>query len=335
MKAAVLKGRRNLVVEDVPDLQPEAGQVLIKVICCGICGSDLHFFDSDRIPAGTIAGHEWVGTISEIGQGVTKWNPGDRVVANGYSVRENVNESEMLDIMLNDPMRVLAMHPAVTAGGFGEYLLWDADRIARVPDNVSDEDAALTDTLNVGFGAVRSSRMRLGDSVSIIGAGPIGLSALLGAKLAGAGTVYVTDLIESRRRIAADLGADEVLDPGQGDVRPQIILGSGGGVDIVIDCVGSQYTIGQSLDLVRVDGTVVLVGLSLKPVEILPLVWFVKNVTYTTRLSGSVPVTLKAMSKKSANTQPFVTNKVPLADIQKAFEGLYTPDKQLKILVYP
>ena len=175
----------------------------------------------------------------------------------------------------------------------------------------------------------------MGASVAVIGAGPIGLCALLGAKIAGAGTVFITDLNESRLKIAKELGADQALNPGAGDVRPQILMETEGGADIVLDCVGSPATIQQSVDLVRVGGTVVLVGLTMKPVEILPLVWFAKGVNFLARHSGSVPVTLKLLSQGRIETGPFVTEKVPLADIQQAFESLLTPTSQLKILVYP
>jgi (R,R)-butanediol dehydrogenase/meso-butanediol dehydrogenase/diacetyl reductase len=162
MKAAVLKGKGKLVVEEVPDLHPGPGQVLIKVICCGICGSDLHLFTDERMPKGIIAGHEWVGEVAELGPEVTKWQAGDRVVMCGYPAGDDSTRPEILEALLEDPASALGMHPAVRAGGYAEYLLWGENSLARVPEDVSDEDAALTDTLTVGLGAVRSSGIRIG-----------------------------------------------------------------------------------------------------------------------------------------------------------------------------
>jgi (R,R)-butanediol dehydrogenase/meso-butanediol dehydrogenase/diacetyl reductase len=335
MKAAVLRTTGKLVVEEVPDLHPGPGQVLIKVICCGICGSDLHFFSDQRTPTGIIPGHEWVGTLAELGPGVAGWRLGDRVVMNGYPAGDDGLRPEVQETLLRDPVLALGMYQAVRAGGYGEFLLWGANALSRVPENVSDEEAALTDTLNVGFGAVRASGIRIGDSVAVIGAGPIGLSALLAAKLAGAGMVLVTDLIESKRHVAESLGADQVLDAGQGDVRQEILARTGGGAAIVVDCVGSPSTIQQSVDIVRVGGRVIMVGLTTRTAQIKPLVWFAKGVHFQTALSGSVPLILRLLSEKRVDTRLFVTGKVPLTDIQRTFESLLAPNQQIKILVYP
>ncbi len=335
MKAAVIAENGKFVVQEAPTPQPGSGQVLIKVICCGICGSDLIIPKlKNGCPVGATPGHEWVGTIIELGTGVTRWKVGDRVVMRGYPGGEEPGP-EMMQQLLQDPTMLVGQHPAFRAGGFAEYLVWPASRLARVPDTVSDEEATMTDPLGVSLHAVRTSGLKLGDSAVIIGAGAIGLCALLGARVAGAGRVFVTELIGARKKTAAELGADEVFDPSEKDVRLPILQATKGGADVVFDCVGSSATIQQSVDMVRTGGKVVLVGLTIRPVQIMPLVWFAKAVHYQVPSGGAGSQALDLLEQGRLNTKPMITHRVPLADIQQAFEGLLKPSDQIKILVYP
>ena len=334
MKAAVVKGRGKFVVEEVPTPVPEPGDVLIKVICCGICGSDLHFFASDRVPAGATPGHEWVGTIAALGAGVSTWKLSQRVVMAGYGRRE-LGGLDALQTLLTDPEGLFTKHPAVRGGGFGEYLVWDAKALMPVPDNVSDELAALTDTFAVGVGGVECAGIQPGDSVLIMGAGPIGLSALMGAKLHQPGKLLVTEMNEARKKAAMDLGADEIFDPSQGDVRLPIIIGTGGGPAVIIDCVGNAHTIPQSAELVKPGGKIVLVGISTKPVQINPLVWVGKGLRYEVYSHGVGGLCLKLFSEGKLHPESMITDRVPLTGIQKAFEDLVRPTYQIKTLVYP
>jgi (R,R)-butanediol dehydrogenase/meso-butanediol dehydrogenase/diacetyl reductase len=336
VKAAVTVERNRFAVREVPTPQAGRGQVLIRVAFCGICGSDLVNMKpaSPGYPLGVTPGHEWVGTIAGLGEGVTRWKPGDRVVMRGYPDEEDPGP-EMMAQFLQDPTIALGVHPIVRAGGFAEYLVWPATRLARVPDTVSDEEAALTDPLAVGLHGVRESGLKLGDSVIIIGAGPIGLSALLGARIAGASRVYVTELMEARKSVAAELGADRVYDPSKGDVRLPLLEATNGGADVVFDCVGSQATIQQSVDVVKTRGTVVLLGLSIEPVQIKPLVWFAKAVCYQVPEGGAVPQVLELLEQGRLNAAPMITQVVPLEELQQTFESLLQPAEQIKVLVRP
>jgi (R,R)-butanediol dehydrogenase/meso-butanediol dehydrogenase/diacetyl reductase len=334
MKAAVLKEKGKFVVNEVPTPKPGPGQVLIKVICCGICGSDVHLMHFDKTPLGVTPGHEWVGRIAELGEGITNVKVGDRVVMHGYSGNTDIRP-EMIVEFLKDPSSIYADHPVVKAGGFGEYLLWDANRLHRIPDNMTDEEAAFVDTLAVGLGAVKLADMKMGDTVLVIGGGPIGLSAVLSARAAGATRVIVSEPVEYRRKMALKMGADEVIDPAQGDARLQVLMQTGGGADIVLDCVGSPLTIQQSVDMAKVNGKVVLVGLTFKPAQILPLSWLTKSIHFSASMKGDSGLAIKMLSRKRMDISPMITGRVKLEDIGKGFEMAVDAGNHIKVLVYP
>ena len=225
MKIAVQQGTRKLAIREAPRPKAGPGQVLIKIAYCGVCGSDLHFFAHEHAPSGNVLGHEWSGEIVEVGEGVTNFKAGDCVTMANIPVWLTQGQPPKQPIAEADLLR---LHPVAHAGGFAEYLLYYAHAVHHLPDGVSLEEGALTDTLGVGVTALNRIRVHLGDSVLIIGAGPIGLTTLICARLAGAGRVVVSEIAEVRKQAAKRFGADVVLDPSEVDLAAEVLKLTGG-----------------------------------------------------------------------------------------------------------
>jgi threonine dehydrogenase-like Zn-dependent dehydrogenase len=203
----------------------------------------------------------------------------------------------------------------------------------RVPDSVSDEEAALTEPLNVGLSPVYEAGLKAADSVAIIGAGHIGQLTMLAAKAAGAAPVIVTDTIKSRLDKALELGADYALNVDEGDVYEQILDITQSGADAVFICVRGADVLQQSTVAVRREGTIAIVGFP-KPVELNPIYWLTKHL----RIIGCDPMgrynaeAMRLMEYKQVDCRPLVSATVPLADVQKAFDSLYAGENLLVML---
>lgn len=333
MKVAVQQGKGRMVIEERSTPKPGAGQVLIKIAYCGVCGSDLHYFKHDHAPSGNVLGHEWSGTIVEIGDTVDNFKVGDLVTMANIPVWLTPDQPTSQPF---DESEALKLHPVAHAGGYAEYLLYYAHSVHHLPEGVSLEEGAMTDTLGVGLTAVNRLGIKIGASVLIIGAGPIGLVTLMSTKLAGAGQVVVTEMAEARKAAARKLGADLVLDPREVDVLQEIMdLSGGAGMDVVFECAGLPTAIQEAVNMVKRSGRVGLVGVSFEPAEIIPVIWYVKDVTVTVIPGADLVASLNVMARKLLDVRPLITHIAPLEDIQGTFEALLKPTDQLKVLIKP
>ena len=191
MRAAVVE-EGSVVVREVPTPRPEAGEVLVRVALCGICGSDVRLLAEGFFPPGTVIGHEISGTVAEVGPGVEGWRIGERVTVLPAVTCGDCRYCRS-DTWLHCPQaRFLGIHRDLP-GGFAEYVKVPAGTLHRLPDEVSDEAGALVEPCAVALRAVRRSGLKLGESVAVLGAGPIGLFALELAQAAGADPIYVVE----------------------------------------------------------------------------------------------------------------------------------------------
>lgn len=329
MKAAVLKGPRQLVVEQVPDPKPGPEQVLIKMKYCGICGSDIHMYDSELIVPGSIMGHEWVGEVAEVGPDVRGWTAGDRVFPGGrYFPGWAWKPEYAWDLqkwVQDDLVRDM--------GGYGEYALYHPLSIASVPAEVSDIEAVMVDQAATGLGAIKASRLQLGESVLVIGAGPIGLWALRCSQLAGARATAVAELVEGRGEHARRMGADLVVDSKHDDVRQELTeFFDGTGPDVVLDCGGTESSLNLAIDVVRQDGRIGIVGIS-QLASINPLKMYLKGLEMHSVLHIDFDGAMDLMRRKRVDCRPFLTKTIPLESVPQAFESLLHPTDEEKIVV--
>jgi (R,R)-butanediol dehydrogenase/meso-butanediol dehydrogenase/diacetyl reductase len=288
---------------------------------------------------GAILGHEYSGTITVVGEGVDRWKVGDRVVGGGGTPPPDA--PSRLAASPRYTARTVGFSPIDFWGGYAEYVLLDAWRPLPIPDTVTDETVALTEPCAIAVHGVRLSRLKVGDKVAIIGAGPIGLLTLQTVKAAGAGEVYVSEPSPARREAAKLLGADHVLDPMNEDVVARLVERTGGiGPDVVFECAGARNTLQQSLEMVRRSGQVLVVSLAWEEDPVLTVEWVGREIDMKTAY-GSEPrdwrISLDLMEQGKVQAGPMVPpdSYVPLDGIQQAFESLLQPDAAVQLMIVP
>jgi threonine dehydrogenase-like Zn-dependent dehydrogenase len=326
MRAAIFKERGILKVEDVPDPIVGPRDVLLKVTHCAICGSDLHRYSHGMLRPGAILGHEYSGTVADKGTEVDAFQIGERVVRSGGKI------NPWKDVPPYPPRFSAKERGFLTTtrpGAYAEYFVTDADLLMRIPDSVTNLEAALVEPLCVSLHAVRLSRLRLGDQALVIGAGPIGLLAQQCAALSGASQVFVSEVNAARRAVALALGAAEVFDPTRSPLVEEILRRTGLGVDVAFECAGARSTFHEATQAVRGGGQVVIVSLSWEPVYCLPVDWVAREVeikaVYGSR-AGEWPMAMALLEQRKVQVQPMISKLVPLGDIQAAFQELLKPD---------
>ena len=338
MKAAVYKGNQRLNVEEIPTPSAGPGQVLAKVNYCAICGTDVHAFLYDIAPPGTVMGHEYCGTIAEVGEGVATWKLGDRVVGGGGTPPAGSESAQRVDPRYN--YRTMGFASG-RLRAYAEYVVMEEWEPMPVPDGVSDEEAALCEPCSVTVHAVRLSELKLGDSVAVLGAGPIGLFCLQVAKAAGASPVLVSEPAPARAEAALRVGADAVFDPTKDDVTAEMVALTGGrGPDVVFECAAAKSTLHDAFNLVRRGGQVVLIALAWEPTSVLPVDWAGMEVKFQASF-GSLPedwrISLELIRSGKVNMDPLLSEAgfIPLEGIQEAFESPIKPTTQLQMVVKP
>lgn len=280
MKAVVYHGPGNKAWEEVPDPTIQDGtDVICKIDTTTICGTDLHILKGD-VPAvtdGRILGHEAVGTITEIGSAVTDLSVGDRVIIPAIT---NCGKCSFCKVgNYSHCQRVGGIgwiFGHLIDGTQAEYcrVPFAETSLHKVPEGLTDEDVLfLTDALPTGFEiGILNGRTKPGDTIAVIGAGPVGLGAIMTAGLAGAGRVITVDMDDNRMNTALEFGATDKVNATAPDVVEQIkaLTSDGLGVDVAIEAVGVPETFQTCLDITRPHGCIANVGVHARPVE-LPL----------------------------------------------------------------
>lgn len=347
MKAIVYHGPGKKSWEDAPNPTIEQPtDVIIKVDTTTICGTDLHILKGD-VPAvtdGRILGHEAVGTITEVGEAVTDFKAGDRILVPAIT-----NCGKCLYCKNNQPSH------CQTLGGLGwvfghlingsqaEYLRvpFAETSVHKVPEGLSDVDVLfLTDALPTGFEiGVLNGRTTYGDTVAIIGAGPVGLGAVMTAGLAGAGRVITVDMDENRMDKAIELGATDKVNAGASDAVEQIkaLTTDGLGVDVAIEAVGVPAAFQTCVDVVRPHGSIANVGVHGNPVE-LPLHWmWIQNINLATGLVDCYSVDRLLAMVKSGRLQAskMATHHFKMSEFMDAYDlfANAAQNKAIKVVV--
>lgn len=351
MKAAVYHGRGDIRVEDRPEPQVRPGTLKLKIDWCGICGTDLHEYEEGPIfvpkpgqphpitgeTLPLILGHEFAGTIVEVGPEVTGFKPGERVAVDPIFSSGDDDECRRGDYHLCRKLGFQGLSGG--GGGFSEYAVVLAERSHALGD-LSPEIGAMVEPLSVAFHAVRQSGIRPGDVAVVYGAGPIGQSAILCLRAAGAGTVVVVDPAAARQRMARMLKADVVLDPREVDVASEVLrLTRGRGAEVVFDCAGVDATVSGAMDTVRRGGTIVMIAIWGHPAKVDMLSLVLREI----KLVGSIcynndfPRVIRLLRDGRIDPTPMITKRIGVDDIvPEGFEELvHHRDKHVKILVQP
>jgi len=349
MKAIVWYGRKEMRMELPPDPTPRSGEVKLKIKSCGICGSDVHEYYEGPflIPAKphpltgrslgpVIMGHEFCGEVVEVGPDVTGVALGDRVVVNPLIY---CGECHYCKKGLHIMCLKLGTYGFAADGAFAEYGVFPARSLVKVPPNVSDEEAAFAEPVAVAVHAVLRGRMNLGDTVGVVGGGPIGLLVTQVALAAGAKEVFVVEPIKGRREIAEGLGARAVLNPEERDVGREIAaLTKGLRADVVFDCVGSQGSFDTAVAMSGRRGKVCVVGMSLVPiaVQFFRLWTHEKEIVFSSGYEDDFEAALALIASGRIRVRDLITDRVGLEGVVEALTKVKEdPGAHVKIMVIP
>jgi len=342
MKAAMLHGVKDLRVEDVDVPGVGIGEVLVKIKAATTCGTDVKIYQRGYvekiIKLPTIFGHEWAGEVVEVGGNLDWPKKGMRVRAGNSAPCLHCNMCQKGKYNLCENMIWLW-------GAYAEYIKVPARTVLvnmqEIPSHVSFEEAAITEPLACVLHGVEEANAKLGDTVAVIGAGPIGLLHLLTVKKMGAEKVVVIDLVDERLSVAKELGADETINAGKENAVEKVQQLTGGyGADIVIEAIGSPVTWEQALRLARKGGTVLEFGGCPPGTEIklnTEMLHYgeltVLGAFHTTPLHFRKALNL--ISSRTVDVRPLVTKRMRLEDIKQAFEILSTSKNEIKIAIAP
>ncbi len=325
MRAAVLQTRGVMQMETRPKPVPGPGEVLVRVHSVGVCGSDVHYYTHGKIgpfvvEKPLVLGHEMAGIIEEVGKGVSASRVGERVAVEPGVPDRTCSFCRSGRYNLCPNVQFMATPPV--DGAFVDYIVSPADFAFALPANVTLEEGAMIEPLSVGVYAVHRSEMKVGQSVVILGAGPIGLVTLQSARAAGAGALIVVDLDASRLELAKKLGATATINPTEQDTSEAILaLTQGSGLDIVFEAVGSPKTAALAIHLVKRGGRVTMIGLPPEDNFPYPLVAAMAkeaDIVTVFRYANVYPAAIALVSEGRINVKALITHRFSLEKAEEA-----------------
>lgn len=358
MRAAIFRDG-DLVADTLPEPKPGEGQVIVKTLACGICGSDLHaFHHADKMVEAAkrsgseftmdlkrdiVFGHEFCAEILDHGPGTQKTlKAGTRVC----SVPIAFTGSSISTVGYSNDL----------PGGFAENMVLSEALLLEVPNGLATEQAALTEPMAVGWHAVQKARLTPEDIPLVIGCGPVGLAVIAGLKIAGVHPIIAADFSPARRALATTMGADIVLDPAEHspykrwseEATPEgydaksivSILGMGPQMrpGVIFECVGVPGVIQQMLEGAPRNARIVIVGVCMEQDRFEPFFAINKELNLQFVL-GYTPdefaLTLRHLAEGQIDGSPLVTGKVGVGEVRQAFSDLASPEHHAKILVEP
>lgn len=338
MHAAVLRDGRMVYRDDVPEPTPGPGQVLVEVTACGICGSDLHFAShGEQVLAATQAmsgspssrasvdlgadifmGHEFSATVLEAGPGTDTFAPGTPVTS--------------IPILLATKGIEPIVYSNTTLGGYAEKMLLSAPLLLAIPNGLDPRHAALTEPMAVGLHAVNKSGATPSETALVLGCGPIGMAIIAALRMAGVEDIVAADYSQTRRDLAATMGAHRTLDPAQGSpfdtVAPKVIF-EAVGIPGIIDDVLRRAPVGSRL---------VVAGVCMEADTVHPFYGIAKEISVQFVLAyqpAEFAASLQAIAEGRVDVAPLITGEVGLEGVPGAFAELADPDRHCKILVTP
>jgi L-iditol 2-dehydrogenase len=347
MRAAVYRGKGKVVVETVPVPAIGAGEVLIRVAACGICGTDLKKIEHGFVAAPQIFGHEVSGTVVAVGAGVTKWKPGDRVMSFHHVP---------CGACFFCDRRLFSQCPSykkvgLTAGfdpnggGFAQYvraLPWVAERgMVAIPDDISFDEASFIEPVNTCIKAVEKARVAAGETAVVMGLGPIGLLLAMLSKLEG-GTVIGSDPLPERRAKGVSLGVDLAVDPREGRLAEEISSRTQGrGADVVLVAVPIPAALTDALNLARPGGRVLLFAQNdpLMKIEFPAAAVGVEEKEILGSYSAAVDRAGKAtrlVFTHQLSVEKLISHRFSLEDMDRALQLAAHPvGNSLKVVIHP
>jgi threonine dehydrogenase-like Zn-dependent dehydrogenase len=358
MRAAVMRGKK-LVVDNVPAPEPGPGEVLVKTLACGICGSDLHALKfAEKLVEGArrsggafvmdlnrdiVMGHEFCAEIVDFGpQTQKRLKPGQRVCAMPVLIRQTGVET--------------VGYSNENPGGYGELMRLTEGLLLEVPNGLSTERAALTEPMAVGYHAVQKARLENDEVPLVIGCGPVGLSVIAALKMKNVHPIVAADFSPRRRELAQQMGADVVVDPRQkspyqswkemaafsdpskAPPRAPWMTGPALRPAVIFECVGVPGVIDSVMAGAPANARIMVVGVCMEQDHIEPMYGINKELNLQFVLGYSAEEfasTLHNLAEGKVNGDPLITGKVGVEGVAQAFADLASPERHAKILVEP
>lgn len=339
MKALQLKEFGQLEVVELQNPQPGPDEVLIDVVATGICGTDIHGFTGEngrRVP-GQVMGHESVGRVSALGEGVSGFKSGLPVTFNPVVVPKAELETFVGREQLSPNKQVIGVTPQLVSS-FAQQIVVPGRNVVALPETMPIELGALVEPLAVAVHAVRRAQVKNSDAVLVLGGGPIGQSAVLALQMVGVENIVVTEKMPSRRNLVTALGV-EAIDASAEDVSEQIFSAFGGLADKAIDAVGIEATVRLGLQATSLGATICLVGMGAPQFTLDAF----KISTEERHLTGSFTYSAQDFQDAASwmGTGPpqalrLISRQVPIIEAQDEFtylaQGGETPGKVLVML---
>ncbi|KWX23285.1 alcohol dehydrogenase [Mycolicibacterium wolinskyi] len=338
MRAAVLRDGRMVVRDDVPDPVPGAGQVLVDVKACGICGSDLHFakHGDEMLAAGAqmeglpdinagidlsrdiFMGHEFSAEILDAGPETETHAPGTLVTS--------------IPALISTTGVDMIVYSNTTIGGYAEKMLLSAPLLLPIPNGLDADRAALTEPMAVGLHAVNAARIERGETALVVGCGPVGIAIIAALKQRGVENIVASDFSPARRELATTMGAHVTLDPAEDSPFHQCQP------KVVFEAVGAPGIIDDVLRRAPAGSRLVVAGVCMQPDTVHPFYAITKQINIQF-VFGYDPAefanSLRAIAEGEIDVAPMITGRVELDAVGDAFTELADPDRHCKILVTP
>jgi len=340
MKALVMHEYKKLTYEEVATPTPKAGEVLIRLKACSVCGSDVHGFDGStgRRRPPVIMGHEASGIIAAVGEGVTNYKVGDRVTFDStvycgkcpMCLEGKVNlcaDRQVLGVSCEDYNR---------AGCFAEYVCVPEYILYRLPDNVTYVQASMIEPLSVAYHAATRTAITPNDTVMVVGVGTIGLLTLQVVRSFGAKQIIAVDIDDKRLELAKRNGATACVNSKSPDALEKILAVSGGGVTVAMDATGIEATVNLCVKSVVLDGRVVLIG-NLAPAINFPLQYVVTHqisLFGSCASAGEYPQCLELIAAGKVEVDSMISKLVPLSEGDKWMNKIYNREDGLAKIVF-
>jgi L-iditol 2-dehydrogenase len=347
MRAAVYRGKGKVVVETVPVPAIGAGEVLIRVAACGICGTDLKKIEHGFVAAPQIFGHEVSGTVVAVGAGVTKWKPGDRVMSFHHVPCGTCFFCDRRLFSQCPSYKKVGLTAGFdpNGGGFAQYvraLPWVAERgMVAIPDDISFDEASFIEPVNTCIKAVEKARVAAGETAVVMGLGPIGLLLAMLSKLEG-GTVIGSDPLPERRAKGVSLGIDLAVDPREGRLAEEISSRTQGrGADVVLVAVPIPAALTDALNLARPGGRVLLFAQNdpLMKIEFPAAAVGVEEKEILGSYSAAVDRAGKAtrlVFTHQLSVEKLISHRFSLEDMDRALQLAAHPvGNSLKVVIHP
>ena len=328
MKAVVLTGLRQMELRDVPEPKLEKDtDVLLKIEMVGVCGSDVHYYETGRIGSQIveypfIVGHECAATVAAVGKSVTGVKVGDAVVVDPAVYCHDCFQCNIGRENTCYNLRFLGT-PGQGGGCLCEYIVMSQECCFPTKGALTFEQAALCEPLSIGAYSVARAKVSKNANIAILGAGPIGLCTFVSAKAKDINTCYMTEKIPERIETAKKAGATWVGNPDKQDIVKEILTQQPDGLDFAFECAGQQETVDQCMNMLRPGGTLVLTGIPRFDRVSLPIdLMRRKEITIVNirRQNEFTQKSVDLIASGKVNVDFMVTHHFPLEETQKAFD---------------